>query len=135
MSSNELHSASVHRFRQFVALACRNIASPRGGGTVYLTANEALALADALTACATDCQRREFINSEFRTRNIEPNATPPADNRCIYRTVRFRQDARPRPGRKLLTLTEAQAHCKDPKTRGLGWFDGYEVHPKFKGLA
>lgn len=24
-----------------------------------------------------------------------------------------------------LTLEEAQEHCKDPKTSGEGWFDGY----------
>ena len=25
-----------------------------------------------------------------------------------------------------LTLEEAQAHCRDPRTAGDGWFDGYE---------
>lgn len=26
-----------------------------------------------------------------------------------------------------LTLEEAQAHCSDPATSGVGWFDGYQV--------
>lgn len=66
----------------------------------------------------------------------------------IYRTVRFFRDheGATRRGRKLLTLDEARAHCRNPETssstatsdkaqaltRAMGpWFDGYEVHPKF----
>jgi hypothetical protein len=26
-----------------------------------------------------------------------------------------------------LTLEEAQAHCRDPRTCGDGWFDGYQI--------
>lgn len=43
-----------------------------------------------------------------------------------YKIIRFRFNKRPRTIKKGLTLKEAQAHCRDPKTRGNGWFDGYE---------
>jgi len=46
----------------------------------------------------------------------------------IYRIVRFyRNGRRPRTTRTGLTLTEAQNHCNDPKTRREGvYFDGYD---------
>ena len=51
----------------------------------------------------------------------------------IYRIIRFRQDASPRTIRNNVTLTEAQNHCKDPKTHGtragVRWFDGYDYMP------
>jgi hypothetical protein len=46
-----------------------------------------------------------------------------------YRIVRRFRDGRPPRrvrGKSGLTLAQAQAHCSDPKTRGEGWFDGYE---------
>jgi len=51
----------------------------------------------------------------------------------IYRIVRFREQGAPRVIRKHVTLTEAQNHCSNPKTRGvragLLWFDGFEYMP------
>lgn len=44
----------------------------------------------------------------------------------IYRIIRFRLSGSRRTVRNNVTLTEAQAHCSDPKTRGEGWFDGYD---------
>lgn len=43
-----------------------------------------------------------------------------------YRIVRFRFKGENKTVRTGLTLEEAQAHCRDPKTSGDGWFDGYE---------
>ncbi len=51
----------------------------------------------------------------------------------IYKIVRYRRDGgRNRTIRKSVTLTEAQAHCKRPDTRGEGWFDGYTYMPGCK---
>ncbi len=54
-----------------------------------------------------------------------------AENDRIYEIVRMyypSQNKRPRrTGINRLTLREAQAHCKDPKTRKDGvYFDGYQ---------
>ncbi len=43
-----------------------------------------------------------------------------------YSIVRFYEDDRPSEVQEeVLTLEEVQAHCKDPLSRGDGWFDGY----------
>jgi hypothetical protein len=48
----------------------------------------------------------------------------------MYRIVRMYADrnkkSRAVRGKNNMTLAEAQAHCRDPKTKGIGWFDGYE---------
>lgn len=57
---------------------------------------------------------------------------PWGDSDRIYQIVRFYREAgkRSRVIEKGLTLEEAQAHCKNPKTRKAGvWFDGYEKMP------
>lgn len=47
----------------------------------------------------------------------------------IYKIVRYRENGTRRTIRDRVTLTEAQEHCSDPKTRGIRngvrWFDGY----------
>ena len=52
-----------------------------------------------------------------------------------YKVVRFYQNKPKRTIKRGLTLTEAQAHCRDPATsnvnpetlkKGRSWFDGYE---------
>ena len=44
-----------------------------------------------------------------------------------YRIVRFYRDDRPKEVIDTgLSLEDARAHCKDPDTKGDGWFDGYE---------
>jgi hypothetical protein len=43
-----------------------------------------------------------------------------------YKIIRFRFKSAKRVIKRGLTLDEAQEHCKDPSTRGYGWFDGYE---------
>lgn len=52
------------------------------------------------------------------------------ENEQTYRIVRFFRDKEPPKHRKVInegfTLEQAQKHCNDPKTRGEGWFDGYE---------
>jgi hypothetical protein len=43
-----------------------------------------------------------------------------------YKIIRHFMD---KPNKEVmhgLTLEEAQEHCRDPKTHGEGWFDGYE---------
>ncbi|MCZ8104008.1 MAG: hypothetical protein O9972_39705 [Burkholderiales bacterium] len=64
-------------------------------------------------------------------------AEPPPDDRAMYRIVRHWRDSgkRSKTGRKLMSLSEAQAHCRRDDTRGPNWFDGYEMHPKFKKEA
>lgn len=51
----------------------------------------------------------------------------------IYKIVRFRERGSSRVIRKNVTLTEAQNHCTNPKTRGVRagvrWFDGFEYMP------
>ena len=44
-----------------------------------------------------------------------------------YKIIRFRRDGPSHVVRWGLTEAQAQAHCKDPATRGEDWFDGYEV--------
>ena len=45
-----------------------------------------------------------------------------------YKIVRLYQDRdkRSRTMKKGLTKKEAQAHCRDPKTSGKGWFDSWQ---------
>jgi hypothetical protein len=44
-----------------------------------------------------------------------------------YKIVRlYKDDRKPRVIKKGLTLEEAKAHCKDPKTKGEGWFDSFD---------
>jgi len=44
-----------------------------------------------------------------------------------YKIIRMYKigDRRPRTIKKGLTLEEAQEHCRNPKTRGKTWFDGF----------
>lgn len=54
-------------------------------------------------------------------------------NERIYRIIRFRQNGNNRTIKSNVTLEQAQAHCSDPKTRGVRagvrWFDGYDYMP------
>jgi len=43
-----------------------------------------------------------------------------------YKIIRFRRDGKAKTIRTGLTLEQAQEWCKDPETRGKGWFDGYD---------
>lgn len=123
-------AGQVHRFRNTVAAYVRPAVGK--GATVYMTADEARVMAAALIACADDIGRHSLLASQFRTVEIAPGAEPPADNRKRFRIVTFYRDDRPaKRGRKLMTEAEAQAHCQRDDTRGPGWFDGYELHPKF----
>lgn len=45
----------------------------------------------------------------------------------IYRIRRFRLHGKTTTVRAHVTESEAQRHCSDPKTRGNGWFDGYDL--------
>ena len=48
-----------------------------------------------------------------------------------YKIIRFYKDSdKRRVIARGLTKEAAQAHCKDPKTRGDHWFDGYEEENK-----
>tara|TARA_R100000388_G_C7212558_1_gene144429 strand:- start:675 stop:821 length:147 start_codon:yes stop_codon:yes gene_type:complete len=42
-----------------------------------------------------------------------------------YKIIRFYFEGHSRKIKGGLTLEEAQSHCRDPKTSGDGWFDGY----------
>ena len=42
-----------------------------------------------------------------------------------YKIVRFRFDGDNEFVKGGLTLEEAQEHCRDERTHGDGWFDGY----------
>ena len=46
-----------------------------------------------------------------------------------YKIIRMRFKGSPRTIKTGLTLEQAQAHCRDPKTHGEGWFDGYTEEP------
>jgi len=47
--------------------------------------------------------------------------------KTTYKIIRFRFNQGRRTIKGGLTLEEAQAHCSSPKTKGEGWFDGYDV--------
>ena len=47
----------------------------------------------------------------------------------IYRIIRFRRNGRKRVIHNNVTLSVARLHCNDPRTRGEGWFDGYDYMP------
>ena len=57
-----------------------------------------------------------------------PCAEPVGEPR-IYRIRRYRRGSSGRTTRSNVTLTEAQNHCSNPKTKGEGWFDGYDYMP------
>ena len=44
-----------------------------------------------------------------------------------YSIVRFKQNGPRRVIKKGLTLEQAREHTRNPKTQGIGWFDGYEA--------
>lgn len=43
-----------------------------------------------------------------------------------YKIIRFYRNGSKRIIKRGLTFAEAQAHCRNPKTHSLNWFDGYE---------
>ena len=52
----------------------------------------------------------------------------------VYRIIRFRKSGSRSVLRTRVTLAEAQAHCKDPRTRREGvFFDGYDLMEGFRG--
>lgn len=64
----------------------------------------------------------------------------------LYEIVRFyRTGKKPQVMRRGLSLEEARKHCRDPKTAGKNWFDGFrrqigaknfvDVNPPRSGLA
>ena len=56
--------------------------------------------------------------------------TPNKGGAEVYRIVRYYQSLDCLGGKEViaqgLTLDEARAHCSNPDTKGVGWFDGYE---------
>ena len=44
-----------------------------------------------------------------------------------YKIIRFFKDKPNKVIRTGLTLEQAKNHCKDPKTSGDDWFDGYDI--------
>lgn len=57
-----------------------------------------------------------------------PTIRNPVASAPIYRIIRFYRGGRPkRTFRTGLTLAEARAHCQDPATKTLRWFDGYAL--------
>tara|TARA_R100000458_G_C8172465_1_gene172420 strand:+ start:184 stop:489 length:306 start_codon:yes stop_codon:yes gene_type:complete len=44
-----------------------------------------------------------------------------------YKIIRFFKDKPSKVIRTGLTLEQARNHCKDPKTSGDDWFDGYDI--------
>lgn len=149
MNDRTFSGGQVHRFR--MAIAAHIGSRENSGGTVYMEPGAARALAAALIACADDVEALEFSASQFRTVEIAPDTPAPADDRAMYRIVRFYKGDKPAQRRNaLMTLAEAKAHCSDPETSSKtcrrlanvrhtathgAWFDGYELHPKFKGQA
>ena len=57
--------AGVHRFRDSVAVHLGD------GSTVYLSAEQAESLADALSECAADIKRYTFYASPFNKREFQ----------------------------------------------------------------
>jgi hypothetical protein len=43
----------------------------------------------------------------------------------MYAIVRYHRNGPSRVIKSGVTLEEARAHCSDPSTAGLDWFDGY----------
>lgn len=69
---NDFAAGQVHRFRESVAAYFRPAKGK--GATVYMTPDDARAMAAALIACADDVENRSFALSEFRTVEIKPSA-------------------------------------------------------------
>lgn len=63
---------------------------------------------------------RRFFSTEFFSHSARKYTMK------TYKIVRFRFNGKAKTIRTGLTLEQAQEWCKDPKTHGKGWFDGYE---------
>lgn len=58
-------TAQVHRFGDFVAGYLAD------GSTVYMTPDDAISLANALTTAALDCKERTYLQSTFATKMFD----------------------------------------------------------------
>lgn len=58
-------TAHVHRFHDYVALHVGN------GETVYISADDASELAEALETCADSVRTEGFINSSYKSHALE----------------------------------------------------------------
>ena len=80
------------------------------------------------SATAAQAANRDPVRFQRRLRSDASGSTKLETKGTLmdtYQIVRFFVDKPPRVKARGLTLAEAQQHCRDPKTHGKGWFDGY----------
>lgn len=99
-----------------------------GYSSIFSPATRRAAAAELLPTVVEQAQQ---MLAEGKVRNPRhKRRNPYVPSRSLYRIVRMYYDGRPSravPGMSGLSLEEAQAHCRDPKTRKAGvYFDGYE---------
>ena len=70
-------------------------------------------------------QSEEISNRDQEIDRLRRRIAELEGNQKTYKIVRFHKDKPSQVHMRGLTLEEAQAHCRDEKTHGPDWFDGY----------
>lgn len=94
-----------------------------------------VAVLEAIVAGLTDNEGGDFTFASANDTDDEDEGPDEGDeddfepeDQGTYKVRRFFQDERKNTQviETGLTLEQAQAHCQDPSSKGIGWFDGYD---------